>query len=544
MSPTFCYHMLAPKCLPGLALLAVLFCNVVVAQNQSLPQKAEQAMYNATKFMNDSVSTNGGYVWYYLPDLSRRWGEMEAYKTMAWMQDGTISVGHIFLDAYDVTRNEYFYQVAERTAGAVIWGQSNEGGWNYVIDFAGDQSLKKWYATVGKNGWRLEEFQHYYGNDTYDDDVTSDAARFILRLYLEKLDTKYKPALEKAINFILKSQYPNGGWPQRYPLKHDFNKAGHPDYSSYYTFNDDVIWENVLFLIQCYETLGEQRFLEPIYKGMNFYLLTQAKNGAWGQQYDMKMQVAGARTYEPAALLPRTTFSNCLQLLKFYQYTGDRKFLAHIPEAIKWMEKVKLPQRMTENGKFTYPLFVDPVTDKPLFVHRKGSNVIYGYYYTDTSDSKLLSHMRGKRNLDLQYLKDEYARVSALSPQEATKESPLIPHRFEQAGTPQSFHHLSRSDDPEIDFRISEARIDSVIDALDSRSRWLVKHVMTSNPYIGDGQTKEPTDEYASTNVGDKTDTSPYMDISDQEYISTPAYVRNMQILINYLRSIKKTQSK
>jgi hypothetical protein len=258
----------------------------------------------------------------------------------------------------------------------------------------------------------------------------------------------------------------------------------------------------------------------------------------------MKMQVAGARTYEPAAFLPRNTLSNCLQLLKFYQYTGDRKFIAHIPDAIKWLEKVRLPQRMTENGKYTHPLFVDPATDKPLFVHRKGSNVTYGYYYTDTIDSKLLSHMRGKRNIDLKYLKDEYARVSALSPQEATKESPLIPRRFEQAGTPQSFYPLNRFGDPETDFTVSDVRVDSVINSLDRRNRWLVKHVMTSNPYIGDGQNKEASDEYASTNVGDKTDTSPYMDISDQEYISMPAYVRNMQVLINYLRSIKTPESK
>lgn len=533
--------MLATDCLKCMTLLTGLYCNVVFAQNESLSQQAEQAMYKATKFMEDSVSTNGGYVWYYLPDLSRRWGEMEAYKTMVWVQDGgTVSVGHMLLDAYDVTGNEYFYQAAEKAGAAMIWGQNNEGGWNYLIDFAGDRSLKKWYATIGKNGWRLEEFQHYYGNSTYDDDVTSDAARFLLKLYLEKLDPKYKPALDKAIDFILKSQYPNGGWPQRYPLKHDFNKAGHPDYSSFYTFNDDVIWENVLFLIQCYETLGEKRFLDPIYRGMNFYLLVQNKNGAWGLQYNMKMQVAGARTYEPAAYVPRYTFTNCLLLLKFYQYTGDRKFLAHIPAAIKWLEKVKLPQRMTQNGRYTHPLFVNPATDKPIFVHRKGSNVTYGYYYTDTTDSKLLSHMQAKGYINLQHLKDEYTRVSALSPGEAIKDSSLMPGRFEEAGTPQSFYYINRFDRSENDYPVSEARVKTVIDALDSENRWLVKHVMISNPYIGDGQNKEPTDEYASTSVGDKTDTSPYRDMSDQEYISTPAYIRNMQVLINYLKSTKK----
>src|SRR6476646_6415043 len=90
--------------LPTTALLTSLFYNSVFAQKDSLSQRVEQTMYKATKYMVDSVSTNGGYVWYYLPDLSRRWGEMEAYKTMIWMQDGTISMGHLLLDAYNITR--------------------------------------------------------------------------------------------------------------------------------------------------------------------------------------------------------------------------------------------------------------------------------------------------------------------------------------------------------------------------------------------------------------------------------------------------------
>ncbi len=85
------------------------------------------------------------------------------------------------------------------------------------INTAGEESTKKWFATIGKNGWRLEEFQHYYGNATFDDETTYDAARFMLRLFLEKKDPKVKASLEKAIQFVLDSQYANGGWPQRYP---------------------------------------------------------------------------------------------------------------------------------------------------------------------------------------------------------------------------------------------------------------------------------------------------------------------------------------
>ncbi|MBD0276735.1 MAG: pectate lyase, partial [Flavisolibacter sp.] len=459
----------------------VLFFNAVAtAQSDKQVKDAEQAMLRATKYMVEHVSTNGGYVWYYLPDLSRRWGEMEAYKTMIWVQDGgTVSVGHMLLDAYRTTGDEYYYQAAEKAAAALIWGQSHEGGWNYMIDFAGDRSLKNWYNTIGKNGWRLEEFQHYYGNDTYDDDVSSDAARFLLRMYLEKLDPKYKPSLDKAINFMLKSQYPNGGWPQRYPLKYDFNKAGHPDYSSYYTFNDDVIGENVNFLIQCYLTLGEQRFLDPIRRGMDFYLISQQGSGGWAQQYDMEMQPAGARTYEPVALLPRATYANALSLLKFYEYTGDRKYLARVPDAIQWLEKTRLPQSMTENGKYTHPLFVDPETDKPIFVHRKGSNVTYGSYYVNDKDTKLLAHMQGKGTIDVEKLKAEYKRVSALSPEEATKNSPLKPGLFEGEGTPQHYYHLNLNS---ADESVTEAKVRVIIGSLDNQNRWLVKHAMISNP--------------------------------------------------------------
>lgn len=507
-----------------------------IAQNNKLVADAEQTMLKATQYMVEKVSTNGGYVWYYTPDLSRRWGEMEAYKTMIWLQHpGTISVGHLFLDAFRATGNEYYYQSAQKAANAVIWGQSNEGGWNYMIDFAGDRSMKEWYNTIGKNGWRLEEFQHYYGNSTFDDDITSDAARFLLRMYLEKLDPVYKPALDKAIQFILKSQYPNGGWPQRYPLRYDFNKQGHPDYTSFYTFNDDVIWENVHFLVQCYLALGEERFLEPILRGMNFYLISQDGCGAWGQQLTMNMETAGARTYEPAAFLPSTTCENALLLLKFYQYTGDRKFLARVPDAIKWLEETKLPADQAERER-THPTFVEVGTNKPIYVHRKGSNVKFGSYYIDNNDQKLLAHYYGKCRVSLDELKKEYSRVSALSSEDATKDSPLKIAKFEGEGSPQTYYDLNRYNFP---MRVNEVMVKEIIGSLDAQNRWLSKHASISHPYIGDGQKQEQTDEFASTNVGDETDTSPYRDPSDQLYLSTGDYIRNMKMLINFIRESK-----
>jgi len=509
------------------------------AQDNKLVTEAEHSMLKATKFMVEKAATNGGYVWYYMPDFSRKWGEMEAYPTMIWLQHpGTVSMGHLFLDAYRATGNEYYYEAALKAAKAIIWGQSHEGGWNYMIDFAGDRSLKQWYNTIGKNGWRLEEFQHYYGNCTFDDDITSDAARFLLRMYLEKMDPAFKPALDKAIDFILASQYPIGGWPQRFPLKYDFNKQGHPDYTSYYTFNDDVIWENVHFLIQCYQVLGEERFLDPIRRGMNFYLTSQDACGAWGYQMNLSLETAGARTYEPAAFMPAPTFTNAMLLLKFYEYTGDRKFLTHVPDAINWLEATKLPANEMEGGR-THPTFVEMGTNKALYVHRKGSNVKYGYYYTDYNKEHLLGHYNGRRHVPVEELNEAYKRISALTPEEATKDSPLKVAAFAGDSTPQKFYDLNRNT---YRFSPKEADVKEIIQSLDKEGRWLTKHAMISHPYLGDGQKQEPTDEFASTNVGDETDTSPFRDPSDQEYISTGDYIRNMNLLINYVKEGKTSE--
>jgi len=82
--------------------------------------------------------------------------------------------------------------------------------------------------------------------------------------------------------------------------------------------------------------------------------------------------------------------------------------------------------------------------------------------------------------------------------------------------------------------------VKEVLAALDAQGRWLTRHESTSHPYRGDGTRTALTDDWATTFVGDETDTSPYQDTSDQEYISTAAYLSNMRVLLDYLTQ-KKT---
>lgn len=481
--------------------------------------------------MVEKVSTNGGYVTYYLPDFSRRWGELEAFDTQIWIQDpATAAMGNIFLDAYTSTGEEYYYQAAEKVADALVWGQLPAGGWNYIVDFAGEGSLKKWYNTIGKNAWGFEEYYHYYGNATFDDLNTSETATFLLRIYLEKKDLKYKPALDKAINFILESQYPLGGWPQRYPLKYDFPHGKLEDYTSFYTFNDDVIWGNIQFLIQANLTLGGDRFNDAIHRGMNFYLLTQQGNpqAGWGNQHNMMLQPAHARSYEPPALMPSATYEHAMLLLRFYQFTGDRRYIARIPDAIKWLESTRLPKEKTEDGKRTHSTFVEVGTNKPLYAHRSGTGVADGHYWWDYDDQNLLAHYGGKTTVNLDKLKKEYERILLMDPQELTKGSPLNAERLKTPAKYQNFYAFSPrfSGEPAHDEMVK-----TILNGLDKEGRWLVKNIQISRPY-------GVSSNGAETNTAKLSDKNgkAILDSSDQKYISTREYLKNMNYLIYYIK--------
>ncbi|WP_353181674.1 pectate lyase [Parapedobacter lycopersici] len=496
-----------------------------------MESNVKKAMLQATKYMVEQVSTNGGYARLYTEDLSRRWHELEAYDTQIRIEEpGSLGMGHLFLDAYHVTADEYYYEAALKLANALIRGQLDCGGWNYFIDFAGDRSLKEWYRTIGKNAWGFEEHYYYYGNATFDDNVTPGAAGFLLRVYLEKLDPQIKPSLDKAIQFVLDAQYPIGGWPQRYPLMHNHPKDGKADYSSFYTFNDDVMRNTTQFLIDCYATLGEERLLEPIYRAMNFYLITQQGNpqGGWAQQYDMQLQPAHARSFEPASIVTGQTYDNILMLLKFYRYTGDRKFLARIPDAIAWLERARLPQHQTDGGKRTHSFFVEIDTNKPLWAHREGTGVNDSKYWVDYGMDNLYSYGHNMV-LNIEMLKKEYEQVNALAKEEATRNSPLVEveGRNRYAGK-----YYFQTPDRNVVMRPSEIDARNIIDALDTQHRWLSKHEWISSPYSIDPRTGQETN---TAMHADRLSADWKLDPSDQQYISVAVYVKNMRLLMDYL---------
>ncbi|MDR1936309.1 MAG: pectate lyase [Candidatus Accumulibacter sp.] len=580
---------------------------------------AKDAMRRAVTYMDENVSYRGGYVWNYLDsDRTQCWGEMQAYPTMCWMQSATPQVGDAILDAYHATGDETFYKAAEHTALALVEAQHPAGGWNYIYDFAGEDSLKRWYETIGINGWRLEEFQHYYGNATFDDATTANASQFMLRMYLEKQDPRFKASLDKAIAFVLDSQFKTGiaagGWSQRFPRAYNATQAmpapnwpptgpnwthlqagnqngdflshgpgglgiGYTgifcgmedrDYTNFVTFNDDVITENIKFLMLCVLGLGDMSLkasavaaMDCVHRIMYRYdpavdgatvtrfgeVIPCVKQAGWGLQHLSADTLdaygvlrpagapAGARGYESRGLCPAVTAANIDLLFDYFRLTGDKKYLYGLEDALDWLDSCPLrnDQRSITSSRpdgdpesilgNTHPRVVELGTNRPRFPHRYGTNIWNGAYYFDYDWRNTPSHYgasanaaTGGRRTTLDRLKNlpnvDIAAMVANSPLNVTGKRALP--RYFSVGGEVNFSHLWENAVKGSPAR-TEEQTNTTVSDLGDRNYWVATITNYTNPYTRNGDsTPYLGKEYMSRHVGDITDTSPYSSAAAQ----------------------------
>lgn len=502
-------HLKIPRTV-SIALLILLIAGTVSAD----PGKDEvlAAMKKAASYMVNDVSTGGGYLWTYSEDFTRRWGEAPARETQIWVQGGTPDMGTCFLDLYRSTGDSFYLDCAKKAANALVYGQHPLGGWHYFIDFD-ITGLDEWYRRVFSNfKWGMEEYRHYYGNCTFDDDSTAGPTRFLMTLYLEILDPAYHTPLLKALDFILMSQYPNGGWPQRYPLRYEFVHDGLPDYTSLYTFNDGVITGNIDLLVQAWEKLGDRRYLEAARRGMDFLLISQGPEGqaAWSDQHGMDLQPAWGRTHEPAGYMPRYTLANIAALERYYLVTGDRRYLAPIPAALDWLEASKL--ETLEDGRLKLARRYEIGSNLPLYHLRtdKVNSEGYGLWRLDHTPDESTSFV----TVDMKRLRSDYDRVSALSPEEAVE------------------HHRASIQAVRRPRHADPARVQELVTSLDSRGAWVedVKvYDMDVNCVWPEGEkfdnyNRTVDDDHASIII---------------RGVSTRSFISNMRLLADYAAQVR-----
>src|SRR5262249_21889335 len=141
-------------------------------------------------------------------------------------------------------------------------------------------------------------------DSTIDNGATVTQLRLLARVFTANEKDRFKAAFLGGFDYLLAAQYPNGGWPQYFPLR--------TDYSRHITFNDDAMM-NVMTLLRDASTGAASmafvdqprrtRAADAVQRGLAIVLRTQIRvNGrvtGWCQQHDAETLVpVKARTYE------------------------------------------------------------------------------------------------------------------------------------------------------------------------------------------------------------------------------------------------------
>jgi PelA/Pel-15E family pectate lyase len=238
-----------------------------------------------------------------------------------------------------------------------------------------------------EGGWKktYTETNGDWAKSTIDNKATYSEIRRLASEYLKTNDSKYSEAAIKGINFLLKMQYDNGGWPQVY------------EGSSYHiniTYNDDAMINVMLLLDEIANKKGDFSFVDntladsckaAVDKGVGCLLKTQViANGkltVWGQQHDpIALKPAAARAYEAPSLCAKESV-NIVKFLKTRPATTE--ITSSIKAAEEWFNTVKFTGIKTvktstdvtveNDASVTTPLwarFYELGTNRPIFIGR------------------------------------------------------------------------------------------------------------------------------------------------------------------------------
>lgn len=186
---------------------------------------------------------------------------------------------------------------ARRMAESILSYQTPSGGWSKHVDHTqGPRVMGQGYAEGAR--W------HYVG--TFDNGATTQHLRFLLRAERARPDARYRHAFLRGIDYVLQAQFPNGCWPQVYPLEGGYHDAA--------TFNDNAMLD-VLRLLRGVAAgeapfVGEDRRTRAersVERGIGCILDSQVvvdgRRTVWAAQHDpLTLGPVGARSFEPAAL--------------------------------------------------------------------------------------------------------------------------------------------------------------------------------------------------------------------------------------------------
>ncbi len=183
-------------------------------------------------------------------------------------------------------------------------------------------------------------------NTTFDNSTTYTHIEYLAQVYTLIKVEKYKDACLKGINFVLSAQYPNGGWPQYFPLE--------DNYSRRITFNDGAYIGIIEMLKKIVDNNPDFSFIgnkvrkkvsRAYEKGLKCILNCQIVDNdrltVWCQQHDeTDLKPAWGRAFEPPGICNGESVPVVLFLMSLDH--PNQKIIESVQSAVKWFNDSKI----------------------------------------------------------------------------------------------------------------------------------------------------------------------------------------------------------
>lgn len=236
--------------------------------------------------------------------------------------------------------DDNFFQTEEaaRIADNVLLYQLNSGGWPKNIYMPAELNPQE--------REKVTEAKADVNEGTIDNSATTTEIRYLSRTYAATGTEKYRNAALEGIRYLLRAQYPNGGWPQFYPLP--------TGYYTHITYNDNAMVNVMNLLREVYEKRPPYAYVPDslcsqartaFERGVECILQTQVRqNGqltVWCAQHDEHTLLpAKARAYELPSYSGAES-ANIVLLLMSLENPSPQVIEA-VEGAVRWFEVSKI----------------------------------------------------------------------------------------------------------------------------------------------------------------------------------------------------------
>jgi PelA/Pel-15E family pectate lyase len=281
-------------------------------------------------------------------------------------------------------------QIQEIAENILLYQQKN-GGWPKNYDMFAVLSSDQKNALLRAKG-SLET--------TFDNLTTYSHIRYLAMVFNLTAEEKYKNACLKGIDFILEAQYPNGGWPQAFPLKED--------YSRNITFNDDSYIGLMRLLKEMTKGKSCYGFIDPSRRNkislsyergmaclLRCQLIIDGKATAWCQQYDEKTLLpVSARAFEPVAISALESAGIVLFLMDIDNPTTE--IINAVHSASVWFKNTAIQGIKIEKKGTSQSDTADNYKTDIVVVKDSLARPIWSRFYEIPTQRPIFSDRRGK----------------------------------------------------------------------------------------------------------------------------------------------------